>query len=167
MFQINEGHVVLIVLLIGAVYKVVYLVNIINDANAWDITNIIIDIIVLCSGMRFVWVSYHKSISEKLDKNNDILEKNTKALSDMSKAISDQTKAISDMSKELSKAISDMSKEISKAISDMSKNNEMGKIINTIESLSNKVETLSNTLGNKVESLGDRVRTELRTNKQS
>ena len=156
MFQINEGHVVLIVLLIGAVYKVVYLVNIINDANAWDITNIIIDIIVLCSGMRFVWVSYHKSISEKLDKNNDILEKNTKALSDMSKAISDQTKAISDMSKE-----------ISKAISDMSKNNEMGKIINTIESLSNKVETLSNTLGNKVESLGDRVRTELRTNKQS
>ena len=58
-----EFHVVLFVLFFALVWKIVYIALIIDDgANYRNIINIIGDICMLCVGMRFVLVSYHKSI---------------------------------------------------------------------------------------------------------
>ena len=74
MVQFHEGDVILFVLSIALVYKIVYLVLIIDDGTSVkDIINIIVDIGILCSEMRFVWVSYHKSI---IDRINASIEEN-------------------------------------------------------------------------------------------
>ena len=46
-----------------------------DGANGRDTINIISDICILCVGMRFVWVSYHKSISDNIKETNDLIKK--------------------------------------------------------------------------------------------
>ena len=80
MVEFHEGHVVLVVLFFALMYKIVYMALIIDDgANVRDIINIITDICILCVGMRFVWVSYHKSISDKIEQTNDLIKKSIAA----------------------------------------------------------------------------------------
>ena len=172
-----EFHVVLFLLSFALVWKIVYIALIIDDGeNYRNIINIIGDICILCVGMRFVWVSYHKSISDKLDQTIDSIaerEKENKTLiaaieaqeEKLSLAIDKENKdriaAIEAQGEKLSLAIVAQGETLSKVIN---KNTMQHKIqrdlyANDIEGVFNEMGSLKNS----VYRLEEMVRTELRT----
>ena len=151
MVEFHEGHVVLFVLFFALMWKIAYMALIIDDgANGRDIINIISDICILCVGMRFVWVSYHKSISEKLDKTIETINKSIEANETLIKAIKEQGETLSKVVKK-----------------NTTKNKTQRKLYkDDIERISRKMVSIQNSVDNldgSMESLGERVRTELRT----
>ena len=151
MVEFHEGHVVLFVLFSALMYKIIYMGLIIEDgANGREIINIITDICILCVGMRFVWVSYHKSISEKLDKTIETINKSIEANETLIKAIKEQGETLSKVVKK-----------------NTTKNKTQRKLYkDDIERISRKMVSIQNSVDNldgSMESLGERVRTELRT----
>ena len=146
-----EFHVVLFLLSFALVWKIVYIALIIDDGeNYRNIINIIGDICILCVGMRFVWVSYHKSISEKLDKTIETINKSIEANETLIKAIKEQGETLSKVVKK-----------------NTTKNKTQRKLYkDDIERISRKMVSIQNSVDNldgSMESLGERVRTELRT----
>jgi len=165
-------------------YKIVYMVLIIDDgANDRDIINIITDICILFVGMRFVWVSYHKSISDKIEQTNDLIKK---SIAESKKENNDRIKAskkenddrieaskkendkriavIEKENKALLEAIKTQGETMSRAIKDNTmqykiQSNDIERVCNNMVSLKNSVERMDGS----VEKLGERVRTELRT----
>ena len=177
MVEFHEGHVVLVVLFFALMYKIVYMALIIDDgANGRDIINIITDICILCVGMRFVWVSYHKSISDKIEQTNNLIresiEKSKKENDDRiaasEKENNDRIAASEKENKALLEAIRIQGDTLSRAINDNTMQykiqrdlyaNDIERVCNNMVSLKNSVEKLDDS----VERLGERVRTELRT----
>ena len=170
-----EFHVVLFLLSFALVWKIVYIALIIDDGeNYRNIINIIGDICILCVGMRFVWVSYHKSISDKLHQTIDSIaerEKENKTLiaaietqeEKLSLAIDKENKdriaAIEAQGEKLSLAIVAQGETLSKVIN---KNTMQHKIqrdlyANDIEGVFNEMGSLKNS----VYRLEEMVRTEL------
>ena len=148
MVEFHEGHVVLFVLFSALMYKIIYMGLIIEDgANGREIINIITDICILCVGMRFVWVSYHKSISEKLDKTIETINKSIEANETLIKAIKEQGETLSKVVKK-----------------NTTKNKTQRKLYkDDIERISRKMVSIQNSVDNldgSMESLGERVRTE-------
>ena len=159
-------------------WKIVYIALIIDDgANYRNIINIIGDICMLCVGMRFVWVSYHKSISDKLDQTIDASiaerEKENKTLiaaieaqeEKLSLAIDKENKdriaAIEAQGEKLSLAIVAQGETLSKVINNNTMQHKIQKDLyaNDIEGVFNEMGSLKNS----VYRLEEMMRTELRT----
>jgi len=188
MVEFHEGHVVLFVLFFALMWKIVYMSLIIDDgANGRDTINIISDICILCVGMRFVWVSYHKSISDNIKETNDLIKEsiaeskkeNNERIAASKKENDDRIAAnkrenddrIAANKKEnraLLEAIKAQGETLTKVVNENTTQhkiqrdlyaNDIERVCNNMVSLKNSVEKLDGS----VERLGERVRTELRT----
>jgi len=169
-------------------WKIVYMSLIIDDgANGRDTINIISDICILCVGMRFVWVSYHKSISDNIKETNDLIKEsiaeskkeNNERIAASKKENDDRIAAnkrenddrIAANKKEnraLLEAIKAQGETLTKVVNENTTQhkiqrdlyaNDIERVCNNMVSLKNSVEKLDGS----VERLGERVRTELRT----
>ena len=177
MVEFHEGHVVLFVLFFALMWKIVYMSLIIDDgANGRDTINIISDICILCVGMRFVWVSYHKSISDNIKETNDLIKKsiaerkkeNDERIAASKKENDDRIAANKRENKALLEAIKAQGETLTKVVNENTTQhkiqrdlyaNDIERVCNNMVSLKNSVEKLDGS----VERLGERVRTELRT----
>ena len=162
-----------------------------DGANGRDTINIISDICILCVGMRFVWVSYHKSISDKIDKlieankkeNDDRIAASKKENDDRiiaskkenddriiarKKENDDRIAANDKENKALLEAIKAQGETLTKVVNDNTTQHKIQRDLyaNDIERVCNNMVSLKNSvekLDGSVERLGERVRTELRT----